>query len=80
MYTNIEKDTAKDLFKLYAQETNKQIIIGIADPSEYDDSLENGTIYNIVKEHKVIQLSKYGKALFGEQININTDGQKGKRR
>ena len=80
MYTNIEKDTAKDLFKLYAQETNKQIIIGIADPSEYDDSLEDGTIYNIVKEHKVIQLSKYGKALFGEQININTDGQKGKRR
>lgn len=72
MYTNIENDTCKDLFKLYVKQTTKQIIVGIDNPEKYNDVAEDGTVFNLTKENKVIELSKHTKALFGTQWNIES--------
>ena len=71
MYTNIENDTCKDLFRLYAKETDKQIIVGVDNPEKYNDTLPDGSVINLTKENHVIALSKGGKSLFGKQWNID---------
>lgn len=72
MYTNIEKDTCNDLLRLYEKETNKQIIIGIDDPTKYRQQID-GKIVNLAEKYSVIELSIGDKSLFGKRFNVITE-------
>lgn len=69
MFTNIEDQTAKDLLKIYATKTTKQIFVAVEKPSRYDEIHEDGSITNIAYDHKVIQLFEDEGSLFGTQWN-----------
>ena len=67
LFTNIEDVTARDLFKLYAQKTERQIFAVAENPDRYKEVNPDGTITNIAIEKQVIQLHSGDGALFGDQ-------------
>lgn len=67
LFTNIEDITARDLFKLYAQKTERQIFAVAENPDRYKEVNPDGTITNIAIEKQVIQLHSGDGALFGDQ-------------
>ena len=69
MFTNIEDQTARDLLTIYQTKTTKQIFVAVENPSRYDETLDNGEIYNVAKKNMVIQLFEDERALFGKQWN-----------
>ena len=65
MFANINKYTCIDLFKEYSKLTNKQVFVGVDDPTKFD---ENGQP-NLAFENQVIALSTGAGTLFGIPIN-----------
>ena len=65
MFANINKLTCIDLFKEYEKLTNKQLFIGVDDPTKFE---EDGKP-NIAIKHRVISLSANEGTLFGIPIN-----------
>ena len=65
MFANINKYTCIDLFKEYSKLTNKQVFVGVDDPTKFD---ENGQP-NLAFENQVIALSTGVGTLFGIPIN-----------